>query len=360
MNRPLYLYVFFILLMVLLSFIFPEKSHTILNYLLVFFAWNMAVILHELGHVFLGKKNNLTVIEMTAMFIRIVKSKDRTIISENKDWTKVGGVVHFLPGDSTNNLTTRWKWSVLGGPIFSFSFGILFLLLSWMYPLFFINILGYMNIAIGVITVIPFAQSDSSIFLMLHRNDKNANEYILSLLLLQEFSSDKQPSQWSKEVVEQSRDLLSNDLNMANEKHSILRLPLYYYYFDVGNYSEALNVLKPISKVSQDVLMSDPQTNIMFNLYITHLCLFNRNHNYLQSLSQPSNIDLIGNKEPYSYYRTLAAYKTFQQDFNGAKEALKQAKDLLNQELKLSYGYAKVEKHLLEGIQEEILLENTI
>jgi hypothetical protein len=142
--------------MLLLAFIFQEKSHTLLNYLLVFFAWNMAVVIHELGHVVFSWKNKLKVMGFTAMFFSIVKKQSRTKIIENKDWKKVGGVVHFLPGDSTKSLPTRWKWAVLGGPIFSFSLGILFLLISWIYPSFFINILGYMNIAIGIITVIPF------------------------------------------------------------------------------------------------------------------------------------------------------------------------------------------------------------
>ncbi|KMJ56402.1 hypothetical protein AB685_22120 [Bacillus sp. LL01] len=234
MYRPLFLYVVFTLLMLLLAFIFQEKSDTLLNYLLVFFAWNMAVVIHELGHVFFGWKNKLNVMEFTAMFFRIFKSNGRTNIIENKDWKKVGGVVHLLPGNSTKNLIARWKWAVMGGPIFSFLWGVFFLLLSWAYPSFFINILGYMSIAIGVITIIPFANSDSAIYFMLRRNDSLAKEYVISLLLLREFSSDKQPSLWSREVVEESRVILANDLNAnrGNEKHSILRLPLYYYYFE--------------------------------------------------------------------------------------------------------------------------------
>jgi tetratricopeptide (TPR) repeat protein len=209
-----------------------------------------------------------------------------------------------------------------------------------------------MNIAIGIMTVIPCAKSDSAIFFMLHRNDLLAKEYVMSLLLLREFSSDKQPSLWSKEVVEQSRDMLSNDLNAnsGNENHSILRLPLYYYYFDKGQYSEALKILQPVSIANQKTLMSDLQSNIIFSLYVTHLCLFNRSLK-LQSLSK---INLIGYKEPYSYYRTIAAYKAFQQEYDEAKAALDQAKVFFHKGVK-AYGYSHVEKHLLDHIEKEII-----
>jgi tetratricopeptide (TPR) repeat protein len=189
---------------------------------------------------------------------------------------------------------------------------------------------------------------------MLHRNDSLAKEYVISLLLLREFSSDKQPSLWSKEVVEQSRDMLSNDLNAnsGNENHSILRLPLYYYYFDKGQYSEALKILQPISIANQKTLMSILQSNIIFSLYVTHLCLFKRNLNP-QSLSK---INLIDRKEPYSYYRTIAAYKAFQQEYDEAKAALDQAKVFFHKGVKL-YGYSYVEKHLLDQIKKEIMLK---
>jgi hypothetical protein len=88
------------------------------------------------------------------------------------------------------------------------------------------------------------------------------------------------------------------------------------------------------------------------SLYVTHLCLFKRNLNS-QSLSK---INLIDRKEPYSYYRTIAAYKAFQQEYDEAKAALDQAKVFFHKGVKL-YGYSYVEKHLLDQIKKEIMLK---
>lgn len=328
--------------------VFTEKNDTIINYMFVFIAWNVAIVIHEMGHVIFGLKSSLKFVEFSAMFLSIIKVEDRIVIKENKDWRKMGGIVTFVPGFTTINLIDRWKLFIAGGPIFSLIFGVSFLLISWVYSLFFINILGYMSIAIGIITLIPTSTSDGGVYMMLQKKGANAKGYLLNMLLIKEFFTPRRPSFWPKQIVEQCQQLLNNE-SAKNDSHFNLRLPLYYYYYDAGKISEAVEILKPINLLDKKNLKNNTQNSIIYSLYITHQSLRNKEVlNYDSSV-----IESLYETEPYSYYRTKAAIEVKNKEYKIAFEYLNQARVFFDR-WSSDYGYAFVEADLLNLVNKSI------
>ncbi|MBM7580800.1 hypothetical protein [Jeotgalibacillus terrae] len=286
------------------------------------------------------------------MFFSIKNVNGRIILRENKEWAKVGGIVIYLPNIDTKETTKKWKSFVLGGPIFSVLFGFLSLILSWSYSSFFLNIFGYMSIAIGIITLLPTPRSDGRVFMMLYKNDSTAKEYLSNMLIMREFLTSVRPSAWSKQVIDQCSYSLNNTNASDIHINFSLRLPLYYYYYDVGKSLKAVEILSSIKIVDEKTIKNNIQYLIIYGLYITHQYL----NNHKLSNEDISIIEQLKEVDQYSYYRTRAAIEAKTQQYNAAFNSLSQAK--LIQKSVGDFGYLIVEARLLKIIEEE-LVRNT-
>lgn len=354
-SKPSFFFFSFIALMVLLAYLRSDLETKFFHILLVFLAYHAAIIIHEMGHVIFGLMNRLKFVEFTVAFITIDYSTGSLRVKENTDWKKIGGGVIFLPDAADKNeLIQKWKWLSIGGPIFSLVFGIIGLLLSWMYPSFFMNIFGYMSLAVAMVTILPLSfgaqKTDGSLFLLLHRNDSESEKFLSHLLLFREFLTNKTPSQWPQELIKSSERIVKQSQHDPISSSRGFRLLLYYYYVDTGQDQEAVKILEPITKLSKTELKDNDEYFGIYSLYITHQSLWGE----LQSEKVTINENML-KKDPYAFYRTKAAVLIKQKKFIEAQTALKQAKDMYNKWIK-PYGFSKVENRFLEEMEKKMAI----
>jgi hypothetical protein len=339
--QPLKLYIAFTTLMLIL--IVVSSNETLYNYFLVFIIWNLTIIIHECGHITLGLLNGFKFKEFTAIFFSVSRMEDKIIVRENKDWKKVGGVALMLPeAIKVEELARKWKWYAIGGPLGNLLIGIISLLIDQFSPSFFMNIFGLMNLAIGLITVLPVPNSDSFNFLKLYRGDKETMNYLLSSMLTQELLSSKSPLNWSKEVVHSCIEYITNN----NVESFEIRVPLFYYFCAINNHTKAKEILDPIKNLSDFRINRSMINSMAFGLYMTHLILNERKATYI-------TFSLLEKTEPYSYYRTKAALEIQGKNLENSKRLLDLAKKEYKRSIK-PFGYALVEKSFLDRIEHRI------
>lgn len=116
-----------LILSILYGVIRTGKLETMLNIWALLGIFLAVVIIHELGHVVFGVIGGLTFKFMTVGPITVQKERGKVRIRENKLWAYFGGVAMLIPPSIvTPNLSKKWAWMTLGGPITSLLFGITF------------------------------------------------------------------------------------------------------------------------------------------------------------------------------------------------------------------------------------------
>ena len=353
LTTPLFFFLLFPAIMLLFAFALPVYEEKFIHILLLFIAWHTAIVIHELGHLIFGSIHHLKFVEFTVGFITFTKNDGRIQLKVNKDWKKTGGIVLFLPSSIDKRQTLHhWKWFVFGGPFTGFVFGILSLIISWIYPSFFLNVLGYMSMAIAVLTALPLRlgkqKTDGSVYFLLKKQNIESDIYLCSLLLFQELLSDKSPSQWSQDLIASIEELLKSTKHHDDSSTLPFRHFLYYYYFDQGYSHKALEVLKPIIPLSNKVSRHQVQYFVLYSLYVTHQSLYGKDS--LEPLQMHEKMSML---EPYSYYRTKAALLLKQDELDDAKEVLKKANKMYLKWIQ-PFGYSRVEHQFLKEMEKRM------
>ncbi|MGM0751559.1 MAG: M50 family metallopeptidase [Bacillota bacterium] len=100
----------------------------------LFLAWLIAVGLHELGHVIVGRWNGFEFGFLSVGPFQIEQTENGYRLTENKRWFFFGGVAMMVPPDmKKDDLIPKWTAFAAGGPILSFLAGLIsFLVYEWL------------------------------------------------------------------------------------------------------------------------------------------------------------------------------------------------------------------------------------
>ena len=167
-----------LVLSILYGVIRTGKLEVMLNIWAVFGIVLLVLAIHELGHVVFGLIGGLNFKFMTVGPITVQKEKEKLRIRENKLWAYFGGVAMLAPSSiETPNLSKKWAWMTLGGPITSLLFGItsgyIYMVSYYQYLLYF----SVLHFAIFAVTIVPIKGtllSDGMQFLILIKDDEKA------------------------------------------------------------------------------------------------------------------------------------------------------------------------------------------
>lgn len=349
--RPLVLYLSITIIMCSLSVLIPEKAEKFLHILLVFYAWTLSVFIHELGHVLFGITNKMKLVEFTVAIFTCSYTNGKYRLGENKEWSKLGGIVRFLPFRGTiNESSHKWKMVSIGGPLFSLFFGSVFLIISWVYPMFFITIFGYMNLGIFLFTIIPLPnkgyKTDGAIYLTLSKSGLESDIYMCSLLLLEESTTPAPPSEWPIELINKAEEIL-NRSNIEFHPNIEIRTILYYYYLDIGDHKNAIKMLAPLF-TNKIPLMEKKSFRVdaISSLYVTHQSLWGGGGEDLHTIIN----ERISFKQTYSFYRAHAAYLINIGEYKLAEDSLKKAESIYFKKFS-EYGLSKIELNFLKELK---------
>ncbi|MNL10817.1 Peptidase family M50 [compost metagenome] len=314
-------------------------------------------IVHELGHVIAGAVNRLSFIEITVGFIKIERSGKKLRLLQNKDMQLAGGYVKFLPKDyDKSRLVAKWKWFIIAGPLCSLAFACIAFVLqkTSAQPLEFIfNSMGILSLALSIITILPHSiggqPSDGAIYLMLCKNDSEADSYLYSLMMMSFLYSPNPPKAWPAVTVEEAYKSFYLTKRHISSSHGIREANLcvlfYYYYFDCRNFAKIKEVFELFDnhrRKSRNLRKHSPYFEGFNGLLITHHCLW----------GEP-DLDDVYNKLPnmdqYSRHRALAAILVKEQRFPEAMDALGKAKAIYEKNLS-KFGFSKVEALIIDEI----------
>jgi len=170
-----------LILSILYGVIRTGKLEVILNLWAIVGIALLVLAIHELGHVVVGLIGGLNFKFMTVGPITFQKEKRKVRIRENKLWAYFGGVAMLVPPSiETPNLSKKWAWMTLGGPITSLLFGItsgyIYMVSYYQYLLYF----SVLHFVIFTATIVPIKGtflSDGMQFLILIKDDEKAKQH---------------------------------------------------------------------------------------------------------------------------------------------------------------------------------------
>ncbi len=199
-----------LILSILYGVIRTGKLETMLNIWVLLAIFLLVVIIHELGHVIFGVMGGLTFKFMTVGPITVQKEKGKVRIRENKLWAYFGGVAMLIPPSIvTPNLSKKWAWMTLGGPITSFLFGITFgyiYMVSYYQYLLYFSVFHFIIFAVTIVPIKGTLMSDGMQFLILIKDDGKARQHLYNIQVSSELFSYKRPKDWDKRLVELTED----------------------------------------------------------------------------------------------------------------------------------------------------------
>lgn len=189
--------------------------------------------LHECGHIIVGCicgwKFKMLVVG--PLGIRRTENKLKIYFEKNmKYWCGVGLAVPVK--DVDNNLQI-WKKVLLGGPLFSSVFGMIFMVSGISFEIDFLFVIGIMSFAIGMVCLIPcktgILYSDGGRLFRLNKSNSNEQKEEIALFHLA-----------LNEWIKGHRKLTVNDIEIliSSSDNSLKYYGLYYgykYFTEIGN-----------------------------------------------------------------------------------------------------------------------------
>jgi hypothetical protein len=113
-------------------------------------------MVHEIGHVLIGLKEGFDFALFVVGPFGLKKNEAGKIVFYiEKDPSLWGGVAATVPKDKNENNYKKFGRVLLAGPIASFLFGALCLPFGIMTDNMFLSLLGYMPLAMGLVTILP-------------------------------------------------------------------------------------------------------------------------------------------------------------------------------------------------------------
>ncbi|EJV57998.1 MULTISPECIES: M50 family metallopeptidase [Bacillus] len=342
-----------LILSILYGVIRTGKLETMLNIWVLLAIFLLVVIIHELGHVIFGVMGGLTFKFMTVGPITVQKEKGKVRIRENKLWAYFGGVAMLIPPSIvTPNLSKKWAWMTLGGPITSFLFGITFgyiYMVSYYQYLLYFSVFHFIIFAVTIVPIKGTLMSDGMQFLILIKDDGKARQHLYNIQVSSELFSYKRPKDWDKRLVELTEDKIKEHKSIREIMSGLMLVFLAR--------SDQKGMEKAIPYVEQIVKLPVTKENKFFvssfhSWYLLYKALYEMDRLSLQEAKEHwkaiTKIDLHG------YYRAQAIVTYAENDLEASRMYMKKAdKELQNAE-KNELGYLQLEREWFEQLKERV------
>jgi len=337
----------------LYGFIRIEKVQQIIEIWAFFGIALLVLAIHELGHVIFGLMGGLKFKFMTVGPITVQKEKGKIRIRENKIWMYVGGVAMLVPPSThTSNLSKKWAWMTLSGPLTSLVFGIVsgyIYMVSYYHMLLYFSVL---HLAIFVVTAIPIKGtllSDGMQFLILIKDDEKAREHLYTIQVSSELFSYKRPEDWDERLIELSEEKLKEDKSISEIMSGLMLV--FYARADQEGMEKGISYLErtvqlPVTKENKFFVSS------FHSWYLLYRVLYQKENLYLQEAK--NHAKAITRLDLHGYYRTQGIIKYLEQDMEAYHIYMKKADKELKTAEKSEMGYLQLERVWLEQLKERV------
>ncbi|HDR6309052.1 TPA: M50 family metallopeptidase [Bacillus cereus] len=342
-----------LVLSILYGVIRTEKLETMLNIWAVVGISLLVIAIHELGHVVFGLIGGLKFKFTTVGPITVQKEKGKVRIRENKLWAYFGGVAMLVPPFiETPNLSKKWAWMTLGGPMTSLLFGITFgyiYMVSYYQYLLYFAVLHFIIFAVTIVPIKGTLMSDGMQFLILIKDDEKAKQHLYNIQVSSELFSYKRPKDWDERLVKLSEDKLKENKSIREIMSGLMLV--FYARADQKGMERAIAHIEPI--VQQPVTKENKFfVGSFHSWYLLYKALYEMDRLSLQEAKVHgkaiTKIDLHG------YYRTQGIVKYVENDLEASHNYMKKAdKELKNAE-KSEIGYLQLEREWFEQLKERV------
>jgi len=342
-----------LVLSILYGVIRTGKLEVMLNIWAVFGIVLLVLAIHELGHVLFGLIGGLNFKFMTVGPITVQKEKGKLRIRENKLWAYFGGVVMLAPSSiETPNLSKKWAWMTLGGPIMSLLFGItsgyIYMVSYYQYLLYF-SVFHFVIFAVTIVPIKGTLLSDGMQFLILIKDDEKAKQHLYTIQISSELFSYKRPKDWDERLVELSEEKLKEDKSIREIMSGLMLV--FYARADQRGMERA------IPYIEQIVQLSVTKENKFFvssfhSWYLLYKALYQINSLSLQEAKEHAKA--ITKMDLNGYYRTQGIIKYLEDDMEASRTYMKKADKELESAEKSGMGYLQVEREWFEQLQARV------
>ncbi|WP_212936763.1 M50 family metallopeptidase [Bacillus hominis] len=338
---------------VLYGFIRIEKVQVIIEMWAFFGIVLLVLAIHELGHVICGLIVGLKFKFMTVGPITVQKEKGKIRIRENKIWMYVGGVAMLVPPSTqTPNLSRKWAWMTLSGPLTSLIFGIVsgyIYMVSYYHMLLYFSVL---HLAIFVVTAIPIKGtllSDGMQFLILIKDDEKAREHLYTIQVSSELFSYKRPKDWDARLIELSEEKLKEDKSISEIMSGLMLV--FYARADQEGMERAIPYVEqivqlPVTKENKFFVSS------FHSWYLLYKVLYQEESLSLQEAKEHAKA--ITKMDLNGYYRTQGIVKYLESDLEASRTYMRKADKELKSAEKSEIGYLQLEREWFEQLQERV------
>ncbi|MGG0730077.1 M50 family metallopeptidase [Bacillus paramycoides] len=353
LRRPAFSMFVALVCSVLYGVIRIEKVQQVIEIWTFFGIALLVLVIHELGHVIFGLIGGLEFKFMTVGPITVQKEKGKIRIRENKMWMYVGGVAMLVPPSPyTPNLSKKWAWMTLGGPLTSFVFGIVsgyIYMVSYYHMLLYFSVL---HLAIFVVTAIPIKGtllSDGMQFLILIKDDEKAKQNLYNIQVSGELLSYKRPKDWDERLIEISEEKIKGNKDVRDIMSGLMLVFLAR--------SDQEGMEKGITYLEQIIQLPVTKENKYFvggfhSWYLLYRVLYQKESLSLQEAKEHAKA--ITRLDLHGYYRTQAILKYLENNVEACCIYIKEAdKELKNSE-KSEMGFWRLEREWFEQLKERV------
>lgn len=355
LKRPVFSIVIAFACSVIYGWIRPEKTQGLLELWGVLVILVLVLAIHELGHVIFGLLNGLQFKFMTAGPITIQKEEGKMRIRENKRWMYFGGVAMLLPPSVyTPNLSKKWAWMTLGGPLTSFVCGAVS---GYIYMVSYYQFLLYFSVlhfVISLATAIPMKGimlSDGKQFLILIKGDEKARQHLHSIQVSSALLSSKRPKDWDGKIVEISAEKIKSSKDVRKIMSDLMLV--FYYRCEREGMKKGITCLErvlqtPVTKENKYFVSG------FHSWYLLYKVLYDMDDVSLHDMKQHAHA--ITKLDPHSYYRAQAILKYLQEDMGSFHTYLRKAEKELKDAEKSGIGCLQLEREWLEKLQKKLVV----
>ncbi|MGE7882935.1 M50 family metallopeptidase [Bacillus sp. NPDC094077] len=342
-----------LILSILYGVIRTGKLEIMLNIWAVVGILLLVLAIHELGHVVFGLINGFKFKFMTVGPITVQKEKGKVRIRENKLWMYFGGVAMLVPLSTvTPNLSKKWAWMTLGGPITSLLFGItsgyIYMVSYYQYLLYF-SVFHFVIFAATIVPIKGTLMSDGMQFLILIKDDEKAKQHVYTIQVSSELFSYKRPKDWDERLVELSEEKIKENKGIREIVSGLMLV--FYARADQEGMERAMPYVEqivqlPVTKENKFFVSS------FHSWYLLYKVLYQKESLSLQEAKEHAKA--IIKMDLHGYYRTQGILKYLENDVETCRVYMKKAdKELKNSE-KSGMGFFQLEREWFEQLKERV------
>ncbi|MCW1239405.1 MULTISPECIES: zinc metalloprotease [Bacillus] len=345
-----------LVLSILYGVIRTEKLGVMLDIWTLFGIFLLVLAIHELGHVVFGLIGGLNFKFMTVGPITVQKEKGKVRIRENKLWAYFGGVAMLIPPSIvTPNLSKKWAWMTLGGPITSLLFGITFgyiYMVSYYQYLLYFSVFHFVIFAVTIVPIKGTLMSDGMQFLILIKDDEKAKQHVYNIQVSSELFSYKRPKDWDKRLVKLTEDKIKEHKSIREIMSGLMLV--FLAWSDQKGMERAIPYIEqvaqlPITKENKYFVSS------FHSWYLLYKALYQMDSLSLHEAKEHGKA--ITKVDLHGYYRTQGIVKYLEGDMEASHTYMRKADKELKSAEKSEIGYLQLEREWFEQLKERVSYE---